>query len=163
MLLIQTMLSCGKYNTTMQIRIVSRFWFCRRPLRLKINIRRGLVYFRKSHVCAHKLDMQETDFSFTQFYRSWNHFSRCRFTHWRYSRSHSLGLVIEVFHSVPNKTEESKRELRGNRQQSSSQTCITPSQQSTPTSFQQTLITFHQIQRILVTVPCCMSLKTMRR
>ena len=30
----------------------------------------GLMYFRKSHVCAKKLDVQETDFSFTQFYRS---------------------------------------------------------------------------------------------
>ena len=30
-------------------------------------------------------------FSSTQFYRSWNHFSRCRFTHGRHSRSHSLG------------------------------------------------------------------------
>ena len=29
-----------------------------------------LCFFRKSHVCANKLDVQETDFSFTQFYRS---------------------------------------------------------------------------------------------
>ena len=50
-----------------------------------------LCIFRKSHVCANQLDVQETDFSFTQFYRSWNHFSRCRFTHGRYSRSRSLG------------------------------------------------------------------------
>ena len=34
---------------------------------------------------------KKTDFSFTQFYRSWGNFSRCRFTHGRYSRSHSLG------------------------------------------------------------------------
>ena len=34
------------------------------------NIKRSLVYFRKSHVCANKLDAQETDFSSTQFYRS---------------------------------------------------------------------------------------------
>ena len=27
------------------------------------------VHFRKSHVCASKLDVQETDFSFAQFYR----------------------------------------------------------------------------------------------
>ena len=43
-----------------------RLCFCRTPWRLKINIRRGLVYFRKSHVCANKLDVQETNFSFTQ-------------------------------------------------------------------------------------------------
>ena len=35
----------------------------------KINIRRSLVYFRKSHVCANKLDVQETNFSFTHLYR----------------------------------------------------------------------------------------------
>ena len=64
---------------------------CPRDLwRLKINIRRCLVHFQTSHVCANKLDVQETDFSFTQFHRSWNHFSRCRFKHGRYSRSHSL-------------------------------------------------------------------------
>ena len=45
------------------------------------------------------------------------------------------------------------------RRQLSVQTCITPSQSSTRTSFQQTLITFHQIQRILIPVLCCMSLR----
>ena len=39
---------------------------------------------------------------------------------------------------------------------------ITPSQSSTPTSFQQTLVTFHQIQPILIPVLCYMSLRTMR-
>ena len=62
-------------------------------------------------------------------------------------------LVIEIFHSVPNRTDGPKREPRGTRRQLSSQTCITPSQSSSPTSFQQTLITFHQIQRILIPVP----------
>ena len=56
--------------------------------------------------------------------------------------------VIEVFHSVPNRS-DGPRESHGEaRRQLLSQTCITPSQSSTPTSFQQTLITFHQIQRI---------------
>ena len=41
-----------------------------------------LCIFRKSHVRANKLDVQEKDFSFTQFYRSWNNFSRCRFYAW---------------------------------------------------------------------------------
>ena len=65
---IQTILSCGKYCQAMQTGTVSRLWFCRRPWRLKINIRRTSVHFRKSHVCANKLDVQETDFSFIQFY-----------------------------------------------------------------------------------------------
>ena len=34
---------------------------------LKINIRWNFVHFRKSHVLASKLDVQETDFNFTQF------------------------------------------------------------------------------------------------
>ena len=33
----------------------------------KINFGRNLVHLRKSHVCAKKLNGQETDFSFTQF------------------------------------------------------------------------------------------------
>ena len=36
----------------------------------KKNIRRDSVHFRKSHVRANKLDVQETDFSFTQLYGS---------------------------------------------------------------------------------------------
>ena len=87
----QAMLSCGKHCTTMQVATVSGHWFCWRSWRLQIHIRRSLVYFRKSHVCANKLDVQETDFCFTQFYRSWGNFSRCKVTHGRYSRSHSLG------------------------------------------------------------------------
>ena len=38
------------------------------------------MHFRKSHVHANKLDVQETDFSFTQFTEA-EKFSRCRFTH----------------------------------------------------------------------------------
>ena len=41
-------------------------------------------------------------------------FSRCSFTHGKYSRSHSLDLVIELFHSEPKRTDGPKRELRGN-------------------------------------------------
>ena len=54
----------GKNSTAMQTWIVWRFWF-------KINIRRNLMHFRKSHVRANKLDVQETDFSFTQIHGSW--------------------------------------------------------------------------------------------
>ena len=129
----------------MQVGTVPRHWFCRRPWRFKINIRRTPMHFRKSNICANELDVQETNFSFTQFYRSWNHFSRCRFTHGRYSRSLSLwDLVIEVFHSSPNKTNKPKdvKEPQRNPSADVSQTCATKSQPSTPTSIQQTLITF---------------------
>ena len=154
---VPAILLCGKHGTTVQAWIFSRLWFCRRLGRLKINLRRCLVYFRESHDCANKLDVQETNFSFTQVYRSWNHFSRCRFTHGRYSRSHSGYWWLKYF--ILYRTEQmNPRESYGQtRRQLSSQTCITPSQSSTPTSFQQTLIPFHQIQRILVPVLCCMS------
>ena len=82
---------CGKHSTTVQIRIVSRLWFCRRLWIHEVNIGWTLVHFRKSHVRTNKSDVQETDFCFTQSYRSWGDFSRCRFTHWCYSRSRSLG------------------------------------------------------------------------
>ena len=66
--------------------------------RLESNIRMNSVHFRKSHVRANKLDVQETDFCFTQFYRSWGDFSRCRFTHgW----SHPLDLLDLVTGSLP--------------------------------------------------------------
>ena len=84
---------CYVGNTAQQCRLglFQDSDFCRRSWILKINITRSSVHFRASHVCAHKLDVQETDLSFTQFYGSWNNFSWCRFTHGRYSRSHSLG------------------------------------------------------------------------
>ena len=54
-------------NTAQQCRLgfVSRLWFCRRPWRLKINIRWTLVHFRKSNIRTNKLDVQETDISLT--------------------------------------------------------------------------------------------------
>ena len=68
--------------------------------------------------------------------------------------------MIEVSHSVPNRTDGPKRELRGNPSAIVKSNMPNPSQSSTPTSFQQTLITFHQIQNILVLVQCCMSLRS---
>ena len=37
---------------------------------LKIHLRWNIVHFRKSYVSSNKLDVQETNFSFTQFNRS---------------------------------------------------------------------------------------------
>ena len=64
--------------------------------------------FRKSHVCANKLDVQETDFSFTQstaaeiisFDAGLRMFGIPALTLW--------DLEIEVFHSVPNQTNKTK-------------------------------------------------------
>ena len=58
---------------------------------------------------------------------------------------------------IPYRTEKmDPRESHGeSRRQLSCQTCVTPSQSSTPTSFQQTFIKFHQLQSILVPMVCC--------
>ena len=79
---IHAILLFGKHSTTLHIRIVSRFWFRRRPWRLELNISRNSMHFQKSNVRANKLDVQETHFCFTRFYSSWGDFSRCRFYAW---------------------------------------------------------------------------------
>ena len=57
---------CVVGNTAKQCRLgLFRDWFCRRLGRLEINIRRKSLHFRKSHVRANELDVQETDFCFT--------------------------------------------------------------------------------------------------
>ena len=45
----------------------------------------------KSYISSNKFDAHETNICFTQLNRSWDDFSRCRFKHGWYSRSHSLG------------------------------------------------------------------------
>ena len=70
--------------------IIPRFWFCRWLGRLEINIGWNFVHFWKSHVIADKLDVHETNFSFSLFNGSWNNFSWYRFTHGWYPSSGSL-------------------------------------------------------------------------
>ena len=103
---IPAILLCGKHSTRMQSWIVSRLWFCKRSRRLKINIRWTLMHFRKSNICANKSDVQESDMSLTQFTRSRNYFSGCKFTHGRNSSLDLWDLVIDVFHSSPNQINE---------------------------------------------------------
>ena len=67
------------------------------------------MYFRKSHVRSKMLDVQETDFSFTQFYRSWNYFSGCRFTYGRISLAWSLG-HSDLKYFIPHCMEKAIRE-----------------------------------------------------
>ena len=81
---------CGKHSTTMQTWIISRL-ILQEISTTQNQHREEFCAIRKSHVCANKLDVQETDFSLTQLHRSGNNFSWCRLTHGRYSRSHSLG------------------------------------------------------------------------
>ena len=79
-------------------------WFCRWFRRFVINIVWNLMHFRRPHVRANKLDVQETDFSFSQFNGGWNNFSWCRFTDWRYPSSGSLefGYRSVLFFTKPN-------------------------------------------------------------
>ena len=57
----------------MQIGTVSRLWLRKRSWRLKIHFWRNIVRFRKSYICSNKLDVPETNISFSQFNRIWNH------------------------------------------------------------------------------------------
>ena len=66
----------------------------------QINIRRNLMHFWKSHVRANKLDVQETDFSFSQFNESWNNFSWRRPTDGRHPSFGSLAFGYSNFIST---------------------------------------------------------------
>ena len=161
----QTVLSCAKHSTTMQILIVSRLWFCGRPWRLEINIRRNSVYFRKSRVRANKLDVQETNFSFAQFNRIRIHFLGRRITVGRYTRTWSMGFCDWSFF-IPHETKPTKPKM----QESHGETCRhllnwtgeNKAQPRTPISIWSTLITFHQTKHNLVSMLCNRSLRIMK-
>ena len=57
----------------MQIGTVSGLWFCGRSWRFKIHFGVNIMCFRKSYICSNKLDVQETNISFSQFNRIWEH------------------------------------------------------------------------------------------
>ena len=126
---------CHVGSTEQQCRlcVYSGLGFCRRSTRLKINIRWTLVYIRKSHVRCNKLDVQETDFSFTQFHRSRNNFSRCRFTLEWIPALDLWDLVIEVCHSSPNGLNNSKDQVRGNSSRNTTSNKHTQNQTKVPT------------------------------
>ena len=63
-----SILSFGQCGSTLSTTVISRFRFYRGSRRLKINMRRSFVHFRKSHVCTDQLDVQEANFSFMQLY-----------------------------------------------------------------------------------------------
>ena len=148
----------------MQIRIISRLWFCRRPWRLKVDIRWKFVQFRKSNVRANKLDVQGTNFCFTQFYGSWSKFLSMQVYAWMGSRSRSLGFVIEVFSFLTKRNQQNQRCKRVTGKpvgKHSNQTCGNKFQPCTLISIWPTLITFHQTWHILVPMLCGMSLRKM--
>ena len=62
---------CRVGSTAQQsrLRLISRFWSCLWLGRFEINIGRNIMYFWKSNICANKLDVQETDMSFSSVYQ----------------------------------------------------------------------------------------------
>ena len=88
---VQSILSCGKHCQTMQIGTVSRLRFCRRSWGFKIYVRWNFVHFWKPYVCSYQFDVQETNFSFTQFNRIRNHFFRRRIKVGRKTRTWFMG------------------------------------------------------------------------
>ena len=125
-------LLCGEHRTTLQMVIVWRLWFCRRPWRFQANIWRNSVHFWKSNVCTEKSDVQETSVSHSSTEAETIFLSMQVHAWMGFPALDLWDTVIEVCHSVPNQTDGPKRELQG-RQQLSSQTCKTPSQSTTPT------------------------------
>ena len=111
----------------MRIGTVSGQWFCRRSWRLKIDFRENFVQIGKSHVCSHKLEVQEANFCLTQFDGIWNYFSWCRFTHGRNSRSWSLGSGYWSFTFLP------PTNLRNPKKKCRETCCMTHHQENTTT------------------------------
>ena len=97
----------------MQTGTVSGLWLCQRSWGLIIDFRENFVHIWKSYFCSHDLDVQETNISFTQFDRSWNYFSWCRFTHGWTSRSGSLGFGYCSIAIFLQPTTEIQRERAG--------------------------------------------------
>ena len=157
---IPAILLCGKHSTTMQTWIVSTLWFCWRPWGLEINFRRVLCFGSHTFVPISWVCKKQTSVSHS--------FTEAEIISLdagsRMDGIPTLSGIWWLKYIIPYRTEQmDPRESHGEtRRRLSSQTCITRSQSSTPTSFQQTLITFHQIQRILVFVLCGTRLKTMR-
>ena len=70
-------------------------------LRLLFNLGWSLLYFRKSNICSHKLDVQEVDVSVSQFHRIGSYFSGCWFVNGKYSCSRSMGCGDRSIAFVP--------------------------------------------------------------
>ena len=62
---------CHVGNTAKQCRLglFQDSDFCGRSGRFKIHFWRNIMYFWKPHICSNKLDVQETNISFSQFNR----------------------------------------------------------------------------------------------
>ena len=84
---------CHVGNTAKQCRLgtFSRLRLCGRCWGFKVYFKWNIVRFWKSYICSNKLDVQETNFSFTQFNRIRNHRFGCRIEAGWYSRTCFMG------------------------------------------------------------------------
>ena len=105
-----TILSCRKHCQTMQIGTVSRLRFCKRSWGFKIYSRWSIVHFGKSYICSNKLDVQETNFSFTQFNRIRNHFFGCRIEVGWYTALDLWDLIVAVLHGNTYQSNQERRD-----------------------------------------------------
>ena len=161
---IPAILLCGKHSTKMQTWIVSRL-LLQETLKTQNQHQEGSCVFPEVTRLCQWVGCARNRLQFHTVLQKLKSFLSMQFYAWTVFPL-SLSGIKWLKYFIPYRTELKgpKRECYGEtRQQLSSQTCITQAHQSTPTSFQQTLITFHQIQRILVLVLCCVSLRTMRR
>ena len=121
----------------------------------------GILCVRKPNVRTNKLDVEGTNLSFTQFYRSLGDLSRCKFT---FPLSIFEIQWLKCF--IPHQTEATKAKMQESHgetcRQLLNQTCENLFQPRTPISIWPILFTFHQARHILVPMLCCMSLRTMK-
>ena len=83
---------CHVGNTAQHCRpFFSTLRLCWWSRRLNVNFRMCLVHFWKSNICTGELDVQETDFSFTFFFRIRSYFVGCWTSNGRVTCSCSLG------------------------------------------------------------------------
>ena len=75
-----TTLSCGIPCTTSQIGSISGSWLYWWSWKLKKRPRWNSLYIWEWNIRSHKLDVQETNFSLTQFYPIWSDIVRCKST-----------------------------------------------------------------------------------
>ena len=162
---IQTISLCGKHSTTMQIRIVSRFWFLQETLKTQNQHQEDSGAFSEvKHLCqqvgcarnrhqSHTVQQKLRLFLLMQVY-AWTEFPRLIFGTW----------WLKSF--IPHQTKPTKPKMLDNHRETCRQqhhtTCEVKFQPSTSISMWLMLITFHQTWNLLVPVLCCMFLRTMK-
>ena len=112
----QTILSCKKHGSALSIGFIPRLRLCGRPWRLQINLEGNLVNVRKSNICSHKSDVQETNVSGAHFYRIGSFFLLVLDCEWMESLPRSDGCgdrSFAFFKEHPSSKERSLSKRKG--------------------------------------------------